>query len=184
MARLSSDEEAEEWRFMLFETRDDALNEACDQAGEDYVNESEVPGPEGHFGVEPTEVPIGLAPLQKLTGFAMRADDDASDAIAVAFAMLRGEELTGRPFDGVWWRETYAPELLSSPRGGIFPERVPLRTAARGFLNEVDDDVELDTMPPRGRRPDASQATCMLWPHICRTGTVCPWRSFILHLLA
>lgn len=141
------DDETEEWRFMLFTSREEAFSEACEQAGEDYADEAAVPGPEGHAGIEAIQVPVGLNPLRELTGFAVRPDEDATDAIVTAFAMLRGEQLAGRPFDGIWWREIYAPELLSSPRGGIFQDRVRLWTSSRGFLDDVDDDSELNAMP-------------------------------------
>jgi hypothetical protein len=142
----SYDDETEEWRFMLLATREDALGE-CGLAEDDYVDGAAAPGPEGHAGIEPVDVPVGTAALRGLTGFAAPPDEDASDAIMVAFAMLRGEELAGRPFDGVWWCEIYAPEMLSSPRGGIFPERVKSWRTSRGSLQDVDDDAELNAMP-------------------------------------
>lgn len=141
------DDETEEWRFLLFTTSTEAFSEACCQADQDYAEATAVPGPDGHSGIEQIEAPVGLEPLQKLTGFSVRPDEDATNAIVTAFAMLRGEQLTGRPFDGVWWRETYAPDSLSSPRGGIFQTRVELWAKSRGSLNDVDDDSELDAMP-------------------------------------
>lgn len=139
----SFDEDAGDWRFVLCASRQGAIAEA-DVDGDDVAG---MPAPEGHVAVEPVEVPVGTFLLRDLTGFAVRPDEDASDAVVAAFALVCAHEVAGRPFDGVWWTETFAPELLSAPRGGIFPDRVKQWSVRRMPLDDVDDEAELDRMP-------------------------------------
>ncbi|MGY3582291.1 hypothetical protein ACVIGB_000784 [Bradyrhizobium sp. USDA 4341] len=141
------DGEADEWRFLLCRTAQEALEEARAYDDEAYPSPADVPAPDGHKGIEPEAVSIGTAKLRRLTGHALRPDEDASDALAVAFAMVRVPEQTGIELDGVWWREAFDPALLSAPRGGIFPDRVKLWAAIRADLLDVDDDLELGEMP-------------------------------------
>ena len=140
------DSEAEEWRYMLCKSRSEALEEARGYDDEGYPTAEDVPGPEGHTGIEPVTVPVGSAKLRKLTGYSLRPDEDAFDALAVAYAMVDVTARTGIELDGVWWRETFDPATLSAPRGGIFPGRVGLWSAVRAELEDIDDDIELDGM--------------------------------------
>lgn len=141
------DSELDEWRYMLCKSRSEALEEARDHDGEDYPSVADVPAPDGHKGVEPVTVPVGTPKLRKLTGYGLRLDEDASDALAVAFAMIGVPAQTGLEVDGVWWREHYDPAGLSAPRGGIFPARVKLWAAQSIDLEGVDDELELEEMP-------------------------------------
>jgi hypothetical protein len=141
------DGEADEWRFLLCRTPEEAMEEARTYDDEEYPSPADVPAPDGHRGIEPVTVPIGTAKLGRLTGHALRPDDDATDVLAIAFAMVRAPEQTGIELDGVWWRERFDPAQLSAPRGGIFPARVEHWSANRAILAEVDDEVELAEMP-------------------------------------
>jgi hypothetical protein len=141
------DSEADEWRFLLCRTQGEALEEARAHDDEDYSSSADVPAPDGHKGIEPMTVPIGTAKLSELTGYALRPDDEAWDALAVAYGMVSVPEETGIELDGVWWREIFDPARLSAPRGGIFPCRVENWDAKRASLHEVDDEFELGEMP-------------------------------------
>lgn len=119
----SVDEEGE-WRYMICATESEARGEA------EGLDE----GPDGRPVVEPTAVLVGTAALcQRI--FTSRLDDsDAFDFVAMVWA-----EDTIPDLDGVWWQETYAPECLSAPRGGIFPSRL-----ARWGSSEVSFDAVCD----------------------------------------
>lgn len=122
------DEESDDWRFSLHASQEDAFAEA-DADGE-YEDPESVPGPDERPGVEPTRV---LVATQILAHRVERPDlaqgvEDASDFLWMAWAEECVPEEGGR-LDGVWWRDTYAPELLSAPRGGIFPDRMKDWTA-------------------------------------------------------
>jgi hypothetical protein len=67
-------------------------------------------------------------------------DRDAVDLAIMTFA----EE---HDFDGVWWRETYDPDSLSAPRGGILPRKVSEWTATT--IREAPDDEEMIQKFPR-----------------------------------
>ncbi len=141
------DDEAEEWRYMLCVSEREAVEEAGAYVDADYAAAADVPGPDGSPGIEPVELPVAERKLSDLTGFSGRADEDATDALAVAFAIVAVPERTGVELDGVWWREDYAPHLLSAPRGGIFPERVAGWRPRREGLERICDETELGRMP-------------------------------------
>lgn len=154
----SHDSEADEWRYMLCKTRSDALEEARGHDDEEYPSVEDVPAPEGRKGVEPITVPVGTPKLRKLTGYGLRLDDDASDALAVAFAMAAVPAQAEIELDGVWWCEHYDPSVLSAPRGGIFPDRVKFWGAQSVDLKDVDDELELEGMPEACRLDSSADA--------------------------
>jgi len=127
------DEEAGEWTWSLFETKEDAAEEL-----EFFLGEGEeLSAPSGHEAVEPMMVPVATRQLQETTGMALRRSDDASDALLLAYGMLETDA------DGVWWNEEFRPEQLSAPRGGIFPDKVPSWSTEPISFNDVDDETEI-----------------------------------------
>jgi len=122
------DDEADEWRYFVCATEEEAIEEGA----EDGI------GPDGGPAVCEVTVPVGTWKLAQITGMMIRDDEDATDAILLAFSM------TVAHADGAWWRERFDPESLSAPRGGIFKSRVSGWTAKKIAWKDVDDEEELD----------------------------------------
>ena len=101
------DDELDGWTWTAHETREDAAEEA------EYTDGG---APEGHEAIEPVTVPVGTEALASLTGMRQRADEDATDAVLVAWATHHADGI-----DGMWWEEEFRPEAISAPRGAIFP---------------------------------------------------------------
>ena len=139
------DDEIEDWTYMLNESRDGAFAEIEGEG--DWETPEEAPGPEEHEGIEPVEALVGVGALEAITGIRCRADEDATDAMVMAWAMCEADAALGRPVDGLWWRETYDPGTLSAPRGAVFPERVDEWKARKRDIDVVDDLEELAKMP-------------------------------------
>lgn len=121
------DDEAEEWRYVFCRTEEAAIEEGA----EDGL------GPDGVPAVSEATVPVGTWKLAQLTGMRIRDDEDATDAILLAFAMTEAHA------DGAWWRERFDPDTLSAPRGGIFQARVNGWQATQVRWAEVDDEEEM-----------------------------------------
>lgn len=121
----STDEDGE-WRYILCGTEQDALWEA-----EDGENEQ---GPRGGPVVEAVQVLTGTHRLCQRVGLVRMDDLDAFDFLAMVWA-----EDTQPLIDGIWWRERYAPESLSAPRGGIFPTRLAQWKPHHAAFDAVSD---------------------------------------------
>ena len=139
------DDEAESWGYMTLATEAEAFEEAG--GGDLYDEPCQVEGPDGRPGIEAAETVVGTPALAALTGFRHDASGDATDAVLVAWALSVAAEAVPGGLDGVWWREEYDPDVLSAPRAGIFPDRVPGWAAARIAPRSVDDEEELEAMP-------------------------------------
>ena len=112
------DSEDDAWRFSLHKTQSAALNELDSDA--EYETASDVPGPNDHTpGVESVQVLTGTMDLQLRTRQYNLESSDVLDLIAICWAEDYLDQV-----DGAWWAETYHPESLSAPRGGIFPSRL------------------------------------------------------------
>lgn len=127
------DAESDEWRYFTCRTEDEAYDEA----------EPDGIGPDGVPAVSEVTVPIGTWRLAQATGMRLRDDEDATDAILLAFAMTEADA------DGAWWRERHDPDMLSAPRGGIFKDKVEGWTARRIAWKDVDDEEELAAFEER-----------------------------------
>lgn len=144
----SYDDESDRWGYMLMETVADAVEHLDPDAGEGSAKSpSDFTGPEGHEAIEPALVPTGNEKLAALTGMKLRPDEDASDAVVMAWAEAVLPGLIGREIDGIWWREDYDPGGLSAPRGAIFPSAVVAWKARQVPPGSIDDDEGLEAMP-------------------------------------
>jgi hypothetical protein len=140
------DEESEDWRSFLVATRQDAVEEV-ESATMLEFGEDEIPAPDGMDGPIEEVVSVVATPrLLEVTGMKLGPNDGAVDAVFMAWAI---EELPrhGIELDGVWWNEDHDPDILSSPRGGVFPDRVAEWSVEAAELDDVDDDEELCGMP-------------------------------------
>jgi hypothetical protein len=139
------DDESDDWRSFLFSTAESAFDEALDR--DDYDAPDDVPGPDGKPGIEKVAVLVAAGDLSRLSGMECRPDEDATDAMILAWARAEGESALGRGLDGVWWSEDYDPDCLSAPRGGIFKERVLEWKSGRVATGTIDDQETMDEMP-------------------------------------
>jgi hypothetical protein len=121
------DSEQEDWRFTLHGSKDLALNE---------IEDDEECGPDG---VNPVEVEL-LVGTPKLGARVHIRDLSRRDSFEYA-AMAWAEDMHPQ-FDGVWWREDFAPEALSAPRGGIFPSKIGSFQTKEISWDEAPDDEE------------------------------------------
>ena len=110
--------ESDEWCYMLLKSR-----EAAQMEVEDYdVPEGEGPAPDGSC-VEPVEdLVLTEAGEERLDRW--RNDIQGFDGALILFCreVIRKEN---PDIVGIWWDETYDPDMFSCPRGGLFPECLP-----------------------------------------------------------
>lgn len=131
------DEETEEWTHFEVDTHEDAKAEVDEFAT----------GPDGGPAIELTMGYVATEELGRRLGCGRFDDAFALEFAAMAWARDAAPMLTGRTFDGVWFREEYAPERHSAPRGGIFPDALREWAPIALPRNSVDDDDALATMP-------------------------------------
>lgn len=136
------DGEDETWSYSLHETREEALEE-IDFDPED--DEEEPEGPDGEPCVAAVIVPVGTERLKDLTGFALGGFPE--DFMVMAWAEHALPALLGQPVDGLWWDQDYDPDILSAPRGAIFPARVGAWDSSPISWAMVDDEEELADFP-------------------------------------
>jgi hypothetical protein len=127
------DDESASWGYMLCATRAAALAEIDDE-----LLCADTDGPDGGPLVQEVSVNCASWSLAGLVGASERQLDDCDDLVLIAWAMKVVPEL-----DGVWWTETYAPEILSAPRGGIFPRSMNRWEAAEVAPADIPDDLDL-----------------------------------------
>lgn len=131
------DDELDEWSHFLADSR-----EAAEAEVDDFAS-----GPDGGPAVE---LHMGYAATEELGRRLGSGPVDVAFALDFA-AMLWARDAApahvGHSFDGVWFDEEHAPEELSAPRGGIFPEAVARWTARSADWDEVDDEDALADMP-------------------------------------
>ena len=108
--RCDSEDEDKEDRFMIFERKDEAVQETV---------EGEKP--------EPFE---GWVSLPKLSLYWHGTQKRISPSFVEDAALVYLAEQT-TPSPGVWWNETFDPASLSAPRTGIFPSRIRAVTKGR-----------------------------------------------------
>lgn len=114
---------------------------AREEAGEDlfFPNGSAVPS------VESERVLTGTRRLIEHVRVTDLGACDAFDYVAIVWA-----EATQPALTGVWWQEQYAPERLSAPRGGIFPDRLGRFKASQcSSAAWMDDEEETALHPAR-----------------------------------
>ncbi len=110
----NQDAETDEWRYSLHATRDAAYLEVDDPLA---LREG------GEPCVQPSEILAGTPALTAR----VKVNLGRSDALAFCLMALVEDNLP--QVDGLWWAETHDVWQLSAPRGGIFPQRVPLWAA-------------------------------------------------------
>ena len=109
------DTETEEWRYSLHVTPEVAREEL------EALNPNEaLAAPDGHEPIEPATILAGTPALEARVQHARLDQIDAFDFLALVWAMETQPQLLG-----IWWTETYDPDALSAPRGGVFPDRLP-----------------------------------------------------------
>lgn len=131
------DDEMEQWGYMLLDTRDEA---------EEEIDEFSR-GPDGGPALELSMGYAATPGLHARLGIEPFDDAFALDFAAMLWARDVAPHLLGRTLDGVWFREDYAPEHRSAPRGGIFPEALSVWTSSLLPPGSVDDEVGLASMP-------------------------------------
>lgn len=137
------DDEMEEWGYMLLDTRDEAEEEVDELSG----------GPDGGPALELLMGYGATKVLPERLGIEPFDDAFALDFAAMLWARDAAPHLLGRTLDGVWFREDHAPERMSAPRGGIFPEAMSGWTSIPLPPGSVDDEVALAQMPDSVRLP-------------------------------
>jgi hypothetical protein len=153
------DGDADEWRYCLCASAEDAAAEVLSAAGVDV-------GGEGVLAAVEEAAPlifarVGIAPpgaelveavsVTMLTASGNRRargfgrDCDAADMAAMFWVedVLRKSVPSAV---GVWWREGYDPDALSAPRGAVIPSCVRMLKAVDTDGVDDDDDL-LDAMP-------------------------------------
>ncbi len=133
----SFDEETEEWTHFLVRSREDAEREVDEFAR----------GPDGGPAVELHMGYVATPELGIRLGCGRFDDTFTLDFAAMVWARDAAPNLTGRVLDGVWFREAYAPDHYSAPRGGIFPEALSRWSPIALPSGSVDDEESLDAMP-------------------------------------
>lgn len=103
------DEEVESRVEMVLPTHQEALEEV------EYMEEGEYELLHRR-GLTPT-----LKLLEAMGHSPVRAGKPSGDVLQSVLTVWAQEQ----GLDGVWWEDEYRPEVLSAPRGVIFPEKVP-----------------------------------------------------------
>lgn len=108
------DEESEEWRFSLCDTKREAEDESSE-----YVDEDGFPGvtPSREWKASPE-----LAAYWNARQASPRSTIDPMMCRDAAIACVVEQSTS---LDGIWWQDDLAPESLSAPRGGLFQRVVP-----------------------------------------------------------
>lgn len=130
------DEEMDDTRIMILETRDEAICELCldeeDPDYEDQVNE-QVSRIDEHRGT-PRLADISLHPGRDLLG-----DSIVLDMLLPLWTWAKTD------LAGVWWDDRFDPLAYSAPRGGILPARMDrLRFAPAPFEPYDEDEASED----------------------------------------
>lgn len=131
------DGESREWRFCLYETRDEAVYELesawdAEKPGEQGLqaaferldDDDKASFPQEAPGLlHPVDIPIlGPAGIARAPSFPN--NHDATDIAALFW--IEDEIRKTRPeIVGTWWHETFDPCMLSAPRGAIIPSCIP-----------------------------------------------------------
>jgi hypothetical protein len=108
--------------------------------------------------IEPVKMLLAKPSLVQLVGFPNCSDNAASDAreaLLVAYAMRELRDSLG--VDGFFASDIYEPEYLSAPRAGIFQEELISWGRKNIAWGMVDDEEELDAVPPVLRVPVESR---------------------------
>lgn len=167
------DVETGEWRHFTDADRDDALAEAWGQWDAEGEADLRAILADLRTGDEDERPPEGIGglveafPALVLTAHGRSraaCPGDCGEAFDLCAVMFAEDVLApGHPdLAGVWWNETYEPEHLSAPRGGILPMRLPEFSVAPVDPGSVDDadllaqeinqDVLADQVQPTARR--------------------------------
>lgn len=147
------DDEMEQWGYMLLDTRAEA---------EEEIDEFSR-GPDGGPALELRMGYAATPELHRRLGIEPFDDAFALDFAAMLWARDAAPQLVGRTLDGVWFREDHAPEHMSAPRGGIFPEALRDWSATLLPPGSVDDEVALAGMPDTVRVPSiAREPACVV----------------------
>ena len=93
------DDELETWRYSYYKNKSKAFDE-LNQDGE-YENIEDVPGPDGHSGIEDVKLWVGTEKLAKMVKFSHIQDIDAFEFAALIWAE------THTTLDGAWWNDIY-----------------------------------------------------------------------------
>lgn len=125
------DTEAERWEYFLTPSEEMALSEV----DEHDLENGKPPSADGKLVDPVTRLTLterGLAAVGRMPEAA-----HALDAVIILWAdtVLKPQN---DDLMGVWWHEDYAPEILSCPRGGVFPDR----------LCEFEIESDLGMPPP------------------------------------
>ena len=137
----------EDRRFMLCSSEESACEEAYVESSGDLFDDGK-PIIEKTEILELSEKGASRASLKRF------ANKDGFDLVAGFWAedILRG---AGLDVQGVYWRETFAPEMLSAHRGGVFPSLVEQWAAKEERWSDVvdlEDAKEACGLKPKGVR--------------------------------
>jgi hypothetical protein len=133
----SFDEETETFNYFVARSREEAEREVDEFAC----------GPDGGPAVELHMGYVATPELGSRLGCGRFDDTFTLDFAAMVWARDAAPNLTGRVLDGVWFREAYAPDHYSAPRGGIFPEALSRWRPLALPSGSVEDEDALDAMP-------------------------------------
>ena len=123
------DSDSEAWWYTLQDSHASALIE---------TDEDDKEGPHGSGCIEAVEVMIGTEKLGGLVKIKNMEKEDAFDFLVMIWAQENHPKI-----DGVWWNETYDPDSLSAPRGGIFPDRLErIQKTKVDWSQAPDEDSE------------------------------------------
>lgn len=130
--RAWSQDEDEQWRWMVCQSRDEACVELDRDDGDVGVGE----GPDGGALVEPVLVVVACEALAQKMGASLRED-------VTEFALMDWIEAQALPVVGFWWDEEHDPLALSAPRGGILPAAVASFDVVPVLPDDLDESALL-----------------------------------------
>lgn len=134
------DSEEDEWRYLLFETEDEAQLDADEFETRTGGN------------IEPVSVCVGTPALCEIIGWRDTGTNDVLDFLVMAYIEAHAPDI-----QGVWWDETLDPDALSAPRGGILPSRLHQWAPSKSSLE--DALAWLETSEWDNQAPDFSRSS-------------------------
>lgn len=101
------------WRFMEFESREDAEDQLELEPEEILTS-----GPDGQPAIEPTAIIKASPKALSQTGALAMANS------GLELTLILAAEQSDNTLHGVYWDEAYDPMSLSAPRAGLFRDRI------------------------------------------------------------
>lgn len=128
------DGETDGWHYFDCADQDEAVAESEDME-------------DGDYRFETLSVHLATEQLAQMSGHSC-GQMDSSLSFDVALIQFASRD---RSIDGLWWGETFEPDTLSAPRGGVFPGRVSdfsVKTASWEELEELEERYRRKDMGP------------------------------------